>query len=331
MINRENIAGALYGVALGDALGRNTEFTSDVRRIWARYGQTGYIPLPRPTLFTDDTQMTLAVARALDLGETLHPHELARTTRLEFIRWMIEDERRAPGVTCMTAVENMRRGNRWQDATIVKSKGCGANMRVAPAAFIADLDTAVGYAQLQGAMTHGHPTALAASELTALAIRWAAEGETPRQLVGRLLSHATQRRNSYEGRWLGKLRTRQWYRARLDMRLGWTQNFTALLKVRNALESGYTPADPCDVGGEGWIAEEALATALFCAARWEYDPLLVISMAARTRGDSDSLASIAGAIIGAHYGENTWPVDWCASVERRDDIEDAIDVTHALS
>lgn len=332
MIERTKIAGALYGVALGDALGRNTEFTYKVRDIWNRYGKKGYMPLPRPALFTDDTQMTLAVARALETAASLQPRALARTTRTEFIRWATVDERRAPGRTCMLAIARMRRSNlRWQDATIVGSKGCGANMRVAPAAFIADFDTAIGYSQLQGALTHGHPTAIAASELTALAMRWAAQEVPLRELPRMLLQYAAARRNSYEAGWLGKLRTRQWYRHGLDMRLGWVENEKALRAVQNALDTGYTPADPCDVGGEGWIAEEALATALYCAVRWGHDPLLAISTAARTRGDSDSLASIAGGIVGAYYGENTWPVDWCARIERRAEIERAIDTTHRLS
>ncbi len=331
MMNRDKIAGALYGVALGDALGRNTEFTYNVKNIWRRYGRRGYIPLPRPALFTDDTQMTLAVARAMGSARWLQPGELARTTRIEFIHWANVDERRAPGRTCMTAIYRLERGLRWQDATVVNSKGCGANMRVAPVAFIADLDTAVGYAQLQGAMTHGHPTAIAASELTALAIRWAAQEVPLRELPAMLLRHAYDRVESYEATWLGKLRTRQWYRHRLDMRTGWHQNIKVLLHVAEALQTGFTPADPCDVGGDGWIAEEALATALYCAARWHHDPLLAISMAARTRGDSDSLASIAGGIVGAFYGEHTWPVDWCARIERRGDIEDAVSITHKYS
>jgi ADP-ribosylglycohydrolase len=331
MIDRDKIAGALYGVALGDAMGRDTEFIYTLKEIWKRYGKYGHMQLPHPAKFTDDTQMTLAVARALKTARGLTPQELSRTTRTEFIRWARVDERRAPGRTCMMAVAKLERGLRWQDATIIKSKGCGANMRVAPAAFIADYDTAVGYSQLQAALTHGHPTGIAAAELTALAMRWAAQEVPLRELPNMLLRHAASRVESYETEWLGKLRTRQWYRHKLDMRLGWVENAQALRKVKNALNSGTTPADPCDVGGEGWIAEEALATALYCAVRYGYDAVEAISMAARTKGDSDSIASITGGILGAAYGETVWPSQWRSRIERHHEIEEAINTVHSLS
>jgi ADP-ribosylglycohydrolase len=331
VIERTKIAGALYGVALGDALGRDTEFVSTMKEIWKRFGRSGHMRLPYPALFTDDTQMALAVARALRDARSLTPRELAHTTSREFIRWARLDDRRAPGVTCMRAVAKLARGARWQDATVINSKGCGANMRVAPAAFIADYPTAVGYAQLQGALTHGHPTAIAASELTALAIRWAAEGVPVRQLPERLLDHALRRRTSYERGWLGKLDTRHWWKARLSMKRGWRENASALVDVVNALRKTGTVSDPCTLTGAGWVAEEALATALFCAVRYWHDPVEAISAAARTTGDSDSIASITGAILGAANGVEAWPVRWRYRIERRAEIEEAIDVVHALS
>ena len=58
------------------------------------------------------------------------------------------------------------------------SKGCGANMRVTPVGLLPDLDldTLAGLSQLQAGLTHGHPTGLAASELTAYAVRILLDG-----------------------------------------------------------------------------------------------------------------------------------------------------------
>ncbi len=60
----EQALGMLYGIALGDALGAPLEFW-DLKGIRERYGPVGIQELPQPARFTDDTQMTLAVAEAL--------------------------------------------------------------------------------------------------------------------------------------------------------------------------------------------------------------------------------------------------------------------------
>jgi ADP-ribosylglycohydrolase len=60
----EQVLGMIYGLALGDALGAPVEFW-DLKGIHERYGVNGIQELPAPALFTDDTQMTLAVAEAL--------------------------------------------------------------------------------------------------------------------------------------------------------------------------------------------------------------------------------------------------------------------------
>jgi ADP-ribosylglycohydrolase len=74
------------------------------------------------------------------------------------------------------------------------------------------------------------------------------------------------------------------------------------------------------VTGDGWIAEEALATALLCfLLHWD-DPQRVVSRAAATRGDSDSIASIGGALAGAYSGIGSWPEAWIERIEYRETI-----------
>lgn len=334
MIKRDKIAGALYGVALGDAMGRLTEFSS-TRKIYDRHGRYGPMQLPFPALFTDDTQMTLAVSRALDTARSLTPRELVRTLRREFITWNRKDPRRAPGATCVQAIGIMERYRDvpWTRASQVHSKGCGANMRVAPTAFIADLGTALGAAQLQAAMTHGHPIALAATELTALAIRWAAEGTPLHGLVERLTdsAHSSLTANTYRDEWLGKLHLRWNAAPDTTMRIAWQTCINILTKTQMLLDRANAPLDACEVLGGGWIAEEALALGLYYVIHYEGDLPLTVSYAARTSGDSDSIASIAGAIGGARMGERAWPESWRQRIERRWDIEDAIDVAEVAA
>ncbi|MGG7614051.1 ADP-ribosylglycohydrolase family protein, partial [Streptomyces sp. ZG43] len=132
--------GALLGLALGDALGFPTEF-NDVPAILAKCGPWREMALPRPAYITDDTQMTLSVARAL--RDTLHGGPLDATRlegplRAEFTAWYRSpDNNRAPGRTCLTACAALERpGLAWADASQTGSKGCGANMRVAPVGLV---------------------------------------------------------------------------------------------------------------------------------------------------------------------------------------------------
>ncbi|WP_309055256.1 ADP-ribosylglycohydrolase family protein, partial [Streptomyces sp.] len=186
--------GALTGLALGDALGFPTEF-HDVPSILAKYGpwRTAELPTTRGVAYvTDDTQMTLALARALRtaLGRgPLTPLRLVRPLREEYVDWYRSPENnRAPGRTCLVACQSLTTDLPWQDASQIHSKGCGANMRVAPLGLVPGLgdEERAGAAQLQAALTHGHPTALAASDLTAHAVRLLAQGVDPAGLVGRL-------------------------------------------------------------------------------------------------------------------------------------------------
>jgi ADP-ribosylglycohydrolase len=171
---------SLFGLAYGDALGKPTEFLT-VAEIERRYGSTG----PRdligdPALVTDDTQMALAVGWALHEAPALTPEAVEPLLRRRFVAWSVSpDNNRAPGMTCLRACADLDRGLPWQEATVAGSKGCGANMRVTPVGLLdADLDTLAGLAQLQAGLTHGHPTGLAASELTAYAV-FALRGGVP--------------------------------------------------------------------------------------------------------------------------------------------------------
>ena len=79
--------------------------------------------------------------------------------------------------------------------------------------------------------------------------------------------------------------------------------------------------DPCLVTGAGWIAEEALATALLCAVRHAGDPVTALARAATTSGDSDSIACLTGAVLGASHGMTAWPPEWAGRIEYADQLD----------
>jgi ADP-ribosylglycohydrolase len=196
-------------------------------------------------------------------------------------------------------------------------------MRVAPLGLVPGLgdEERAGAAQLQAALTHGHPTALAASDLTAHAVRLLAQGADPAGLVGRLRSYAYENRDRYHERWLGDLWTRSQDPSALHfVRRGWDECLAVLERLDAVQRTADPELDPCAYTGDGWIAEEALATGLLCFLLFPGDPLTALRRAACTRGDSDSIAALAGAFAGAHLGADAWPAAWAERVEYRDEL-----------
>ncbi|WP_199781268.1 ADP-ribosylglycohydrolase family protein, partial [Cronobacter malonaticus] len=76
--------------------------------------------------------------------------------------------------------------------------------------------------------------------------------------------------------------------------------------------------------GEGWVAEEALAIALFCALRARSFEEGVL-MAVNHDGDSDSTGAIAGNLLGAMYGIAAIPETWLARLELNAVIQEMAD------
>lgn len=324
---RRAASGAMVGLAIGDALGFPTEF-NDIPSILAKCGPWREMELPRPAFVTDDTQMTLALARGLRTATErgpLTPSRLARPVREEYVGWYHSpDNNRAPGRTCLVACEKLDHPDRpWQEASQTGSKGCGANMRVAPVGLVPGLrpDERAGAAQLQSALTHGHPTALAASDLTAHAVHLLAQGAATGELTGLLRGYAAEQRDTYHEWWLGDL----WLRAHDHgpvsfVRRGWDECLGVLDRLDAALAAPDREADPCLATGAGWIAEEALATGLLCFLLFPDEPVTAVRRAACSSGDSDSIACLAGAFAGAHHGLAAWPDAWVERLEHRDEL-----------
>ncbi|HET8913547.1 MAG TPA: ADP-ribosylglycohydrolase family protein [Ktedonobacteraceae bacterium] len=315
---------SMFGLAFGDSFGARTEFLS-VEEIVRRYPPAGPETLTGfPASVTDDTQMALAVGEALLASS--QPYSVAsleKPLREAFIAWSISPENnRAPGTTCLDACSRLEKGLSWQKATVIHSKGCGANMRVAPVGLLPVgrngliETTRAAIAQFQGALTHGHPTALAASDLTSAALVLLQSNMALSKLPEALLEYAQSQRTIYHGDWLSEL----WKQANAStpeayIAQGWDECIVALKRLETALAWPDRQSDPCLATGAGWIAEEALATGLYCLLLYPDEPVKALQRAATTSGDSDSIACLTGAFAGARYGKEIWPEKWYAQIE----------------
>jgi ADP-ribosylglycohydrolase len=329
MSDRANrVLGCLLGAAYGDALGAPTEFLG-LKQIIERWPPAGPDDLTRtPSRVTDDTQMMLAVGEALVEALAAGPlsaQTLEPALRRAFVAWLNDPENnRAPGMTCLRACEQLEQGLPWITATIAASKGCGATMRAQPAGLLVGLDAATrsAVAQLQAALTHGHPTALAAADLTAWTIHDLLAGGDLGGLVGRARRYAQSQREIYRHEWLGDL----WQQPGVDtpadfIARGWDECAAVIKRLDQALADPDRHGDPCLATGAGWIAEESYATGLLCFLLFPDEPQRALQRAAASSGDSDSIACLAGSFAGAYHGMAAWPPAWRERIEYRERLE----------
>lgn len=294
--------GCMLGLAIGDALGAPVEFLT-LQEIRARYGPDGVADLDgwrgHPAgSFTDDTQMSLATAVGLlsafaDEAERGSSHVVGSLYGA-YGAWlelqMDEHEQRGPGRTCITALASGRMGTVAQPLN--DSKGCGGVMRVAPIGLAFPAELAFRHGVDAAAITHGHPSGYLTAGLLAEIVARLADGES--------LHAATD--------------------AACDSLGGWEGHRETLEAVHRAatLAAGATPTNEAIAAlGAGWVGEEALAIALFCAMRFGADFRTAVCAAANHGGDSDSTASICGAIVGTAHGVEALPQSWLERVERR--------------
>ncbi|GAA1565240.1 MULTISPECIES: ADP-ribosylglycohydrolase family protein [Kribbella] len=325
---RARVRGCLLGGAIGDALGGPVEF-QDGRTILAKYpdGVRSYVdggPGWPPGTITDDTQMTLFTVEGLiragvrtDRGlgftvgvvhgaydrwldtQTLPGPSGERNGWLQGEQWLYA--RRAPGNTCLTALTEARKGGpripQYGGQAVNDSKGCGGVMRVAPFGLLpaeAPIDWVFDKAAEAAGYTHGHPTGKLASGTLAAIVRELCDGAG----LDDAITRATSLLIRHEGH---------------------EETSTALQLARQLAATA--PAGPVTVErlGGGWIAEEALAIAVYAALAYpEPDQFLdALALAVTHSGDSDSTGAICGNILGALHGETALPAELVFTLEGR--------------
>ena len=107
--------------------------------------------------------MSIAIAEALIKAGDRDMETLMAAVKNEFIIWYHSPENnKAPGKACLTGVANMERGVHWSESGVVRSKGCGSAMRVAPIGYFYqnEPEKLKLVAQASGICTHGHRTAV---------------------------------------------------------------------------------------------------------------------------------------------------------------------------
>jgi len=296
MMDLNKAKGIIYGLAIGDALGRPTEFMS-LSQIKAKYGQEGITDLPEPSLYTDDTQMSVAIAEALVKAGENDIESIMAAVKDEFIKWYHSPENtRAPGRTCLTGIAKMEQGTHWSESGVARSKGCGTAMRAASIGYLYqnDPEKLREVAHATGICTHGHHTADAACVGAAYLVKLALDGIPLEKMIPELLSFTT----GISSEWGEAI-------AKVEKCLGWEDEEKALKYL-----------------GEGWTGEEAVALALYCFLKYPDNYEKMVIRGANTNGDSDSVACIGGSISGAYLGIDAIPDNWVQRIEKSEYLSD---------
>lgn len=315
-VRYDRILGSLLGGAAGDALGYEVEFESH-QSIVFRYGKQGIATLPNAAVLSDDTQMTLFTLAALlqtkREGKTT-PTALRTALLRGYFDWFTTQGegdappytslltepflfvRRAPGMTCLDALRQQYRETQNGTKPVVRysceqrinnSKGCGGVMRTAPIGFSSETWMPMTAAELgaeAAALTHGHPMGWLSAALLS---------EMVSCLIGGL-SLETAFSLSAET-------VRSLYRD-----VPHTEPFlNFMFHAVSLAASERKDVDVIHELGGGWVGEQALAIALFCAFRYPMDIRAALIAAANHDGDSDSTAAILGNLLGARLGAET--------------------------
>ena len=206
-----------------------------------------------------------------------------------FVTWSRSPKNdRAPGATCISGCRRLEAGLPWREAGVAESKGCGAAMRVAPIGlFLAhDRSRLLEFARASSLLTHGHPAALDAAAAVSLLVALALQKISPDRMYEELIQ------------------------------LPDSPDFSACLaRLPEMLKAEPAVALSADGLGEGWVAEEAVVSALYCFSRSPDSFETTVLTGANTDGDSDSIACIAGSISGAFNGAEAIPEEWRTTLE----------------
>lgn len=301
------ILGCLFGVAIGDALGAPVEFLSlsEIKEKFSKDGITDFYPWGgfKPGSYTDDTQMSIATAtgciQASKLLREKGINYLLQSVYRQYLGWLhaMDDpfQVRGPGNTCLNALRSRKMGSIKN--RINNSKGCGGVMRVAPVGLGFYSETSFQIGAECAAITHGHPSGYLSAGVLSAIISYL--------IAGKGLVEAVELSKVFLKRYEGYQET--------------------LNKIEQAiqLQDSDLPVDEAiSQIGQGWVGEEALGIAIYCALRFPENWGEGVLAAANHSGDSDSTASITGGISGALMGIEAIPAHWVEKVENSEKIKD---------
>jgi len=299
----DRAVGVLLGTAAGDALGAGYEFGPPLSATTPVVMNGGGTFDWAPGEWTDDTSMAWVIAAEAATGTDLRTPEAQDRIARAWASWaqtapdvgtqtraVLTAARRAAGEagTDQVTAAQLRAASHAQHEHTGRSAGNGSLMRTAPIAlaYLHDEHALIEAATALSALTHHDAEAAEACVLWALAIRHAVLTGDLDARIG--LPHLAEPRRVV---WAQRLDDAETHEPAAFDRNGWVVQ--ALQAAWSAITHTPVPAD--DPAHGGFRAQH-----------------LQLSLEAAVRGghDTDTVAAIAGGLLGATYGATAVPAAW---------------------
>lgn len=322
---RDRALGAFWGLALGDALGMPTEALSRAE-IARRYGRVDTLlpgerdqpiapGLPAGTV-TDDTEQAVLLARLLvEGGGDVDPHAFAAALE----EWEQDLVRRGSssllGPSTRRALDRLRAGEPPEQAGRDGATN-GAAMRIAPVGIAFRGPALLDAVVRTSTVTHGTGLGIAAAAAVAAAVSACLDGAPLPQALDAAAAAAAE--GARHGHWVAG--------GDVAARIRWARGF-----VRGLDAPGLADA-VADVIGTSLAAQESVVAAFALVEALGEDPFAALSTAASLGGDTDTVAAMCGAVLGARHGVAGLPADLIDTVRRvnRLDLDPLVDGLLAL-
>ncbi len=318
---RDRIAGVIYGVALGDAMGMPAYFFPEETR-----EKLGWIedfldaPSDHPVhkgflagQITDDTEQTLALAESIIKDKKVSIERVARAL-LSWYESVGGDESNYVGPSTKAAMKRIKSGEDL-NATGVTGITNGAVMRISPVGIIhpGDFDGAVKDAELSCIPTHNTNVAISGASAWAAGIALAVGGKSWDEIL-RGMEVASE---------IGAKKGAKFILPSIKERFNFVYAIVDSKRdVEDALENIY------NIIGTGLPVYEIVPAALGIVLLAEGDPVKAAIYSANCSGDADTLGAISCSLAGAVNGASSIPneyIERLQKVNKRYDFEDIID------
>ena len=298
-----DIKSALFGVAVGDALGVPVEFKSRENILKNPVTDMigyGTYNLP-PGTFSDDSSMTFCLAEALT-----HDFDLNQIAQ-NFVKWYHENFWAARGevfdigIATREAINKIAQGKQpeFAGSTDASSNGNGSLMRILPLLFyIKDLPNSERYdiTKKVSSITHGHIRSVISCFYYLEFAREIRLGKDKFEIYQKLQTEIPEFLNS------------------LSIDQHEISFFNRLLK------DDISELAEHEISSSGYVLH-SLESSIWCLLTTDNYKEATLK-AVNLGEDTDTTAAITGGLAGLLYGFDTIPENWVEQLARREDIQD---------
>lgn len=292
----DRFQGCLLGIAIGDALGMPFEGHSAwvVAAILDQlqgFHESANREL-RAGQWTDDTQMSLCLARSLVRRGQADPEDIAG----EYLKWFVAGDVRGIGGATWSALNRLEAGTGYRESGTEgeHAAGNGTAMRAAPLGLLyyTELEKLWDACAADAEITHKNAEAVAGSRAVAfLTARLAAGASPDTELLDAMVQYVEGSRVAEN-----------------------------LRRCKELFERGTDPLQASQALGVAGYVVETVARSAYCFFYAPDDFATAVLAAVRGGGDTDTAGAITGAWSGACVGLHGIPQSWQAGVEGREEI-----------